>query len=60
MGAKLSSAHGKVGKRNLCVQRHGDHIADHNKCEPAPERGNRFIYDNVSVPIPEEGLAGYL
>lgn len=50
-------AHGKVGKRNLYMKRHGHYVADHDVHKTIPVGRNRLVDDQVAKPVPEKYLS---
>ena len=58
--AEVGGAHGKVGERDLHVQRGGDHVAEEDEGEARARARDAAVDDAVAEPGPEEGLAGDL
>ena len=58
--AKVSSTHGKVTKRDLDMQRHGDGVTDHDESKSAPAIRYALIHNLVAKPVPEKALASDL
>ena len=52
--AQIGSGHGKVRQRDLHVQRHGNHVADHHEAEPVPVGGKAVVQQAVAKPVPEK------